>query len=384
MKTLLIDATNIRTGGGVTHLMEILRSANPSNFGFSRVVVWSVNNTLLQLEDREWLVKRSAPALEKGYVYRMLWQYTKLADIAKSENCDVIFIPGGTVITGFKPVVTMSQNLLPFEWKELFRFGVSITSLRLIALRWTQSNSFKNAQGTIFLTQYAKNIVQNITGALPGKTSIIPHGIDQRFFKSPRTQKSIDTYSKEYPFRLLYVSIINTYKHQWHLAEAVAELYAQGFPIVLELIGPAYAPALQRLQQTLKRIDPNGECIRYLGEVPYHDLHNHYISADLNVFASSCENLPNILLEAMAAGLPIACAKRGPMPEALGDAGLYFNPEEPSSIVDAIRQLLIFPELRERLAHAAYDRALKYTWTKCADQTFDFLDQVCKNAERNK
>jgi len=45
----------------------------------------------------------------------------------------------------------------------------------------------------------------------------------------------------------------------------------------------------------------------------------------------------NILVEAMASGLPIACSNRGPMPEVLGDAGVYFDPEDPHDIARALR-----------------------------------------------
>ena len=61
--------------------------------------------------------------------------------------------------------------------------------------------------------------------------------------------------------------------------------------------------------------------------IPYHELHSEYKDADLGVFASSCENLPIILIEKMASGLPIACSNKGPMPEVLGSAGVYFDPE---------------------------------------------------------
>ncbi len=85
--------------------------------------------------------------------------------------------------------------------------------------------------------------------------------------------------------------------------------------------------------------------------------------------------MPNILLEGMAAGLPIACSDRGPMPEVLGDAGVYFNPEDPASIAKAIRHLIESPELREQKAQAAFQRAQQYSWARCAEETFGFL--VC-------
>ena len=87
----------------------------------------------------------------------------------------------------------------------------------------------------------------------------------------------------------------------------------------------------------MMNLDPDGDFITYKGTVPHEQLNAHYAAANLCVFASSCENMPNILLEGMASGLPIACSNRGPMSEILGDAGLYFDPEVVDSIAEAIR-----------------------------------------------
>jgi glycosyltransferase involved in cell wall biosynthesis len=373
-----IDASNIRSGGGVTHLAELLRAASPSDFGFDRVVVWSSQYTLTRLDARPWLIKRSAPVLEANYLARSLWQRYRLGSLAAQEGCDLLFAPGGTFVTKFRPSVAMNQNLLPFEWRELLRFGASLTTLRLMVLRWTQSRSFRHAQGTIFLTRYAQDTVQRVAGAVSGDVAIVPHGIDERFFMAPRPQRPVGAYGEKQPLRLLYVSIINTYKHQWHVAEAVSQLRTEGYPVVLDLIGPAYPAALRRLRTTLMKLDPNGDFVRYLGPIPYQDLHRHYAAADLCVFASSCENLPNILLEGMAAGLPTGCSDRGPMPEALNDAGVYFDPEKPASIANAIRQLLDSPELRAQKAQAAFEKAQAYSWKRCADETFGFFANVVK------
>ena len=94
--------------------------------------------------------------------------------------------------------------------------------------------------------------------------------------------------------------------------------------------------------------------------------------------ASSCENQPIILLETMAAGLPIASSSRGPMPEVLGDAGLYFDPERPEDIASTLRQLICAPELRQILAERSYRRASSYSWKTCAAETFSFLAAFCQ------
>ena len=78
----------------------------------------------------------------------------------------------------------------------------------------------------------------------------------------------------------------------------------------------------------------------------------------------------------VAAGLPIACAERGPMPSVLGDAGLYFDPEVPQSIAAAVERLYRDAELRRDLATRAFHRARQYSWARCARETFAFLNAV--------
>ena len=178
------------------------------------------------------------------------------------------------------------------------------------------------------------------------------------------------------PYRLLYVSNIDQYKHQGHVVEAAAALRLAGVPVALDLIGPAYPPALARLETSVNRWDPQRSWVNYHGAIPYEDLHLKYAQADLGIFASSCENMPNILLETMAAGLPVACSNRGPMQEVLGDVGVYFDPEQPVEIARALRELIDSPQLRTEMAEASYKRSLQFSWQRCAKDTFFFLAQA--------
>jgi glycosyltransferase involved in cell wall biosynthesis len=113
--------------------------------------------------------------------------------------------------------------------------------------------------------------------------------------------------------------------------------------------------------------------------VPYSQIHNLYHEADLFIFASTVETFGNVLLEAMAAGLPIACSKRRPMTDMLGDGGVYFEPEDPSSIASAVRRLLQDDGLRYRCASSAYNRALAYTWKRTARETYGFIRDVANS-----
>ncbi len=371
-----IDAYNLSSGGGITHLVELLRAAQPREQGFERVILWASKKTLAKIDDRDWLHKVHEPMLDRGLVWRIFWHKIFEKKCAVMAGCDVLFLPGGTAASGFMPCVTMSRNMLPFEWCELKRYGWSLKTLKLLMLRITQTQSFCRVNGLIFLTNYARNVVGSFV-KLPSRTVTIPHGIHNRFFMLPRPQHFSD-FTIDNPCRILYVSIISPYKHQWHVVEAVARLRAEGAPVVLELIGPP-AEGLKRLHNAMHKLDPRSEFVYYRGAVPYDQLQLHYEKADIGIFASSCENMPNILLEGMAAGLPLACSNKGPMPEILGGAGVYFDPLDSNQIVDALRTLINSPQRRFACAKAAFERAKVFSWNRCAKDTLKFLAFVASD-----
>ncbi len=376
--TVGIDASNLRRGGGVTHLVEILRAADPGLYGISRVVVFGGSATLSLVESRPWLVKRCPPSLNRGLLARLFWQRFCLTRIATQEGCGILFVPGGSFACKFKPVVTMSRNMLPFETQEMNRYGCSLMGLKLRLLKLSQTHSLRAADGVIFLTEYAKNKVSQVTGTLKGFVEQIPHGLDSRFLAQAKQQRTIQTYDEGLPYQLLYVSIIDQYKHQWCVVEAVAALRKKGFPLRLNLVGPAYPPALKKLQKSIMAYDPDHTWVRYHGAVNYQKLHHIYAQADLGIFASSCENMPNILLETMASGLPVAASCMGPTPEVLGNAGVYFDPTRPDEIANAIETLLLSPELRLKKAQDSFIRAQQFSWQRCANETFKFLAKAAK------
>ena len=372
-----IDASNLRRGGGRTHLIELLSAADKTRDRFGSIVVWGSRETLGLLVDKPWLTKEWVPALEKTLLPQILWQLFSLNRAARLANCGILLVPGGSFSTKFRPIVTMSRNMLPFEWLELKRYGFTLVTLKLLVLRITQSISFKCSDGLIFLTDYAKQGVEKVTGSLRAQKTVIAHGLNPRFLVpdekllARRLPKAGDA------IRLIYVSIVDQYKHQWHVVEAIAKAREQsGLDLQLDLIGPAYAPALARLNKAITKYDPQGEWAHYSGAIDYNELHSLYAEAHVGIFASSCENMPNILLETMAAGLPVLSSNHGPIPEILGDAGLYFDPEEPSSLAKALLQLLASEDVMRRLGYAAHEKAKNYSWERCAAETFGFLREI--------
>lgn len=373
-----IDATNIRDSGGSTHLTELLKVTDPEKYGISKIFVWGRMATLNLLEDCPWLIKVNPLAQEKGLILRTLWQKNNLSKDARAFGCDILYIPGGSYYGDYHPVVSMSQNLLPYEFNELKRYGFSFMTIKNILLRFIQSKTFRISEGVIFLTNYAKKAVERIAGNI-GNSVIIPHGLNDRFSMQPKIQYPIDDYKKSDPYKLLYVSKIEPYKHQWYLIEAIAKLRKEtGWNIKLELVGPADSSNIKRLEKSMNKYDEKKSWIKYYGAIPFKDLHRIYKKADLGIFSSSCENMPNILLENMAAGLPIACSNRGPMPEILGSDGVYYDPENPLDIAEKIKGLIYSSELRKSVSNKSYLKSKNYTWLRCADETFIFLLEVYK------
>ena len=378
--TIGIDATNLRQGGGRTHLIELLRTADPTRHDFVRIVVWGSQETLALLDNRKWLIKRNPSAQEKSLLSRLFWQRFKLSDAARREGCNILFVPGGSFAGNFHPVVTMSQNLLPFELCELKRYGWTILTLKFYILRIIQGLTFKKSTGIIFLSDYAKNRVEKVTGYLSGKTTVIPHGLSHRFLSTEECILQKCVFNGASCIRLIYVSTVDVYKHQWHVVEAVAKARKlTGIDLQLDLIGPAYQPALDRLKLAIAKHDPEELWVQYLGATDYNELHSFYAEAHIGIFASTCENLPITLLETMASGLAVLCSDRGAMPEVMGDAGLYFDPENPDSLASALMELLSSTDTISKLASVALEKSKGYTWERCASDTFTFLSTVSEH-----
>lgn len=375
-----IDASNLRRGGGVTHLANILRYGEPQRFGIEKVVLWAGRNQMDLIEDRPWLEKSDQPALDRNLLSRLYWQTKTLNRIA-ANSCDLLFAPGGLCSVRSVPYITMCSNLLPYMWKELRRYGVSYMSLRFILLRYGQLRSFRNAEGLIFLSRFCLKTLSD--GLLPAnvvsKAAVIPHGVEKMFFHAPEDDGVFADRDALNPIRVQYISIVNVYKHQWNVVDAIGELRRQGYPVELTLIGPSHPPALRKLDEARSRVDPAGEFIHYLGKAEYDDLPAMYRDCDIFLFASSCESFGLILLEAMASGLPIACSNRTTLPEILGDCGTYFDPENVGEITDAVKSLIDSDSYRQSLASKAFRRAGEYSWVKAANETMRYIANTARN-----
>ena len=369
-----IDAMNIRDGGGLTHLYEILNCADEKSILFDQVIVFSNDHCLQHLPIKPWLIKINPLIGSTSVIKTTLWQIFSLGRSARKMNCNILFIAGGSALTSFSPQTTICHNMLPFSDSALHLYPMGIRKFKFFLLRFIQLFTFRRADGIIFLSEWAReNIINRLDKRI--NSIVIPHGINPAFTISNRQHRSIDEATSQNPFILLYVSRIEPYKHQLEVIEIVDRIRKEtGWSLQLQLAGLASDSLYNILvQQKIRQVDLNNDWIRNLGSVNYRDLENIYRNADIGIFASSCENMPIILLEKMAAGLPIICSNTAPMPDFLEGAGLLADIEDKTDFPIKLQSLIQNREYRTKLSQIAQNNAVKYQWSKTENETFQFL-----------
>lgn len=355
-------------------MVGILSELEPEQHGITAVHLWAPRSLLDAVSGRPWLVKHHSPAFERGLVSQLCWQARSFAREAAARGCDIAFSTDASTVSSFEPMVVLSQDMLSYEPGVIGHFGYGRERARLIAIRWAQNRALRRARGAVFLTRYAADVIQRCCGPLR-RITYVPHGVAAAFRDIRR--------AREWPagneaVRCLYVSNAAPYKHQWHVVDAVARLRARGLNVHLELVGGGSGKAQARLERQIALSDPRKQFVRQREFVPQEALPALLEQADLFIFASSCESMPVTLLEAMAAGLPIACSNRGPMPEVLEDGGVYFDPENPDSIAAAIEELVLDGSKRGAVASRAREISQRYSWARCARETFSFIVDTCR------
>jgi glycosyltransferase involved in cell wall biosynthesis len=374
-----IDASRNRSGGAQAHLVGLLSSINISECNIEEVHVWSFESLLNAIPDFPWLVKHFTLNLEKSLYKQLWWQAIILKKEAKNANCDILFTTDASSLCLFNPMVVMSQDMLSYEPGVMKYFGFGLSRIRLIIILFIQNFALKRADGVIFLTEYARKVIQNSCGRLKN-TTVIPHGIDLNF-------RTID-HEQNWPLnsnetiRCVYVSPVWPFKHQDNLVVAIEKLRNQGHSISLDLIGGGSKKSINKLKDQIYLSDPNGLFIHYHGAIDHQEIPNYISEANIFIFASSCENLPITLLEAMAAGIPIACSNRGPMPEVIQDGGVFFDPEDVLSISDSINKLIKDHSLREKLRAKSKKISNKFTWQNNAIQTTAFIEKTLLSIDK--
>jgi glycosyltransferase involved in cell wall biosynthesis len=121
-----------------------------------------------------------------------------------------------------------------------------------------------------------------------------------------------------------------------------------------------------------------GTNTHFVGYLQGQELASAYASADAFVFPSRTETLGLVLLEAMAAGCPVAAARSGGIPDIVtdGENGYLFDPLDEQGLIVATQKLLADPYQREKLRRQARLEAERWSWSAATQQLQDYYQKV--------
>ena len=194
-------------------------------------------------------------------------------------------------------------------------------------------------------------------GLAPGQIHVCRHGVDLAKFTIPARQPR--------PGRIVSVGRLVPKKGFDILIRACGELGRRGIAFELVLLGGG---ELRDELLALAREQRIGDRVCMVGARPQSEVVEQLAAAE--IFALSPvvlpdgdrDGIPNVLLEAMAAGVPVVATTVSGIPEVVtdGDTGRLVPPQRPDLLADALAQLLTDPTLRARLGEAGRRHAREH------------------------
>src|SRR3989339_517002 len=182
----------------------------------------------------------------------------------------------------------------------------------------------------------------------------------------------------------LYVGSAYPHKNLERLVKGFDQFRRQGHENYSLVLVGANDYFYERLQKEMTR-EQLGLGVTFFGRASDEELADLYRNASFYVFPSLCEGFGIPPLEAMSYGLPVVSSNQSCLPETLGQAALYFDPEDIESMVTAMSRLADDEGLRTKLIEAGRIQCTCYSWRDTAARTLAIYEQnLQKNDERHQ
>ena len=227
----------------------------------------------------------------------------------------------------------------------------------------------RRAVHLVTVSQFSRDELTQTLNADPGRITVIPGGVDERF--TPEAEPP----SRERPY-VLNVASRTARKNLGALEETAARLGREGIDL---LVAGGDRPQFRAEGGSGASGDPRPRAgagprrdLVHLGHVPDGELPGLYAGALAFVLPSLYEGFGLTALEAMACGTPVIVSDRGALPEVVGGAGVLVDPTDPGAIADGVERAIG----DERLAAAGRERAAAFTWQSTAERVHAVLAEL--------
>lgn len=216
--------------------------------------------------------------------------------------------------------------------------------------------------------------LENILKIPASKIDVVTEAADPMFRPLDRATGAAARDRHGIPARaklLVYVGGMNAHKNILGLLNAMPEIVAKAPDTHLAIVGSTSGKGFWDNVPELKAFVANtpgmAEKVTFTGYVPDEALVELFAGTDALVFPSLWEGFGLPAVEAMSCGVPVLASDRSSLPEVVGDAGLFFDPEDQGSMRDTVLRFLQDEALAKRLRDRALPQAQTFTWEAAAE-----------------
>lgn len=235
---------------------------------------------------------------------------------------------------------------------------------------WTE-RSIKRANHIIAISESTKqDIIREYK--VPGERITVTYpGIK----KAPSTKHQTPNIKKKYGIKGDYILFLGTLKPSKNiegLIEAFEMLDVRGLKLV---VGGKKGWMDEEIFKKVKKLKLQDKVI-FTDYIPEDDVPALMTGAKVFVMPSFWEGFGIPVLEAMAMGTPVVVSNVASLPEVVGEAGVFIDPNDTKDIARGIKRLLEDKSLYNRLRKKGLSRVKEFSWEKCAQKTLEVLENV--------
>jgi len=300
-----------------------------------------------------------------------LYKYPKFASVRKFDAC---FFPAAHKNLPYRspcPTIGVIHDMAAYWGNRKTKVGFPGGLLRMIV-----PNSLRRLDMIIAVSDFVKQQLIERAHVKENRIEVIPNGINTAaFYPRQRNEESvllIQPFSFRRPY-VLYVSRIeHPIKNHVRLIEAFGIFKEKTkYPHRLVLAGGDSNNASvvkEAAAASAWRSD-----IFFTGHFPLKSLPELYAGADFVVFPSMYEGFGMGVLESMACGVPVACARAASLPGTAEHAALYFDPLDAEDMADRMITLSTDRGIYNECRNLGLQRAQAFSWDRCVERTLQII-----------